>query len=447
MADNETLTLVEGENTISIATTAPEVPDVETIKLALTDSDASISSEAFETYLNDAIAGTVYDVATEAESISMLSANTSAAGMAHFSNIPLNYTFYKTFSFTKDQDVFISATSPTEHNLDVVFYGTPRNIAIHDSIIFNPHPIITPINSNLVKPGSVNPGIIGSINPKLLLLYNPATSEEMQGLNWTHLSEKSINSSTYMSTIRMKIPKSGMYLVRLRTSTNGVSSVADLNVNGSYFYENVPMTLAKVNCAIPADGNEYATMTCCDNFGTDDPFLLFMERGADRIVGFNDDAPSAKANQYNLSSWDSYISQKYFMPTSGISVSNYSSSKPTSKCSIIARVCENSSVNAAQMTAKMKRAKTTDVSPITSLDQIISIPSSVDLHSSLTINASTKIKTVSVYTISGTNLARIKVEDNFLSVLVSELNISQTGIYIINVETVEGITSQKTIVK
>lgn len=56
ITDNETLTLNEGRNTISIAAKAPEVPDVETIKLALTDSDASISSEAFETYLNDAIA-------------------------------------------------------------------------------------------------------------------------------------------------------------------------------------------------------------------------------------------------------------------------------------------------------------------------------------------------------------------------------------------------------
>ena len=92
-----------------------------------------------------------------------------------------------------------------------------------------------------------------------------------------------------------------MYLIKLRSAGNGVLSVADLNVNGNYFYENAPIYFSNCECEIPADGHEYATMTNCNTPGTDDPMLFIEGKAAGNVVGFNDDGPRSKLNQYNLS--------------------------------------------------------------------------------------------------------------------------------------------------
>ncbi len=444
---HETFDLTEGVDIITIVTLAPEFPEVETLKIALNDADATFSSEAYEKYLEDAAAGITYDIPEE-DCMTVYSSDVTGVP-AHFSNIPLNYTFYKTFSFTQGQEIFITTSSKDSHKIDVVYYGSEPKFIVNPGIVRPIDPIISPINPGIINPTSTNSAVVnpGVIQPylKLSLPYTRATSEEMQGLSWVFSSEKTLNSSMQVATAKLTIPKSGQYLVRVRHFKNGGSNLADVNVNGAYYYEDTPIALSYVDCTIPADGNYYATFTCCNNFGVDDPYLFIHGGNCDKIVGFNDDAPSAKREQYNLSAWDSYISQKYFIKTSGISVSNYSSSKPTSRCNIVAGISEGAAQSVAK--ARAKGANTAGVSEMSIRDESVQITVPANINGSFSINANEKIHKVSVYGLAGNCIGSIKGQESIATIPASSLNITQPGMYVISVETSNGITSKKVAIK
>lgn len=433
---HETLELTEGTNVISIATLAPEFPEVETLKVALNDADATFSSEEYENFLEDAAAGVTYDIPEDC-GMSVYGSDASSVGPEHFPNVPLNYTFYKTFSFTQGQDIFITTSSSDSHKIDVVYYGSAPKI------------VVAPVNPGIVRPSDSNAVIVNPTIPpytaKLRLPYTPATSEEMQGLSWVFPSEKTLNSSTQVATARLIIPKTGQYLVRVRHYANGGSALADVNVNGDYYYEDIPITLSYQKCSMPADGNYYATFTCCNNFGTDDPYLFIHGGGCDKIVGFNDDAPTAKKEQYNLSAWDSYISQKYFMETSGISVSNYSSSKPISRCNIVARISEGNAQSVAKSRAKV--ANTAGVSKLSITGGSVQIITPSNITGFFSINTSERIQKVSVYGLAGNCIGAVNCKESCANIPVSSLNITQPGIYVISVETANGVTSRKVVIR
>lgn len=447
--DNQTLELNKGTNYITVATAVPETPNVETLKIALTDSEAIISSEAYDEYMNKAYAGTKYYIPEEEMA---LVSPASTFTNKHFNNVPLNYTFYKTFSFIQGQEIFITSSSAAEHNLDVVYYGEAVIFEIQDPR--QPRDSIPPPPTGQTNSdeqirhsfGPTNP-IIFPWNPKIPYFYIPATSEEMQGLNWRSPSQRTINSTADVAVVRMTVPRTGMYLVRLRTVENGGSAIADLNVNGEYFYEEVPISLSRQDWVIPADGNKYETLTCCNTFGVDDPFLFVHGADADRIVGFNDDGPRYKQLQFDLSGLDSYLLQQYFIDTSAISVSNYSSLQPSSKCSIyIYRYDETETSSRNIVRAKMPVASHISAAALTK-DNDVNIPSNIERGADLTISATGLINNVSVYTLYGVVLSSVNVGDVVLSTSTSTLNISQPGVYIIRVETTKGETSRKVIVK
>lgn len=441
---HETFDLTEGTNVITIATQAPEFPEVESIKLALNDADASFSSEAYEEYLEDAAAGVTYDISVE-DVMNVYASDATSVGPAHFSNVPLNYTFYKTFSFTQGQEIFITSSSYDAHKIDVIYYSSQPRFVVNPGIVRPTNPIISPINPGIIKPTSSNPisGNIGIAQP--ILPYTRATSEEMQGLSWVFPSEKTLNSSMQVATAKLTIPKSGQYLVRVRHAVNGGSSLADVNVNGAYYYEDAPISFSYVACAIPADGNYYATFTCCNNFDTDDPFLFIHGGGCDKIVGFNDDAPSAKRQQYDISTWDSYISQKYFMNVSGISVSSYSSSKPTSRCSIFARISEAEAQSMAK--SRAKGPNTAGVSEASIANESVQIAAPTNMSGSFIINTTEKIQKVYIYGLAGNCIGSVNCKESYANIPVASLNITQPGIYIISVETANEVTSNKVVLK
>ncbi len=434
----ETLKLEKGTNVITIATLAPEFPEIETIKVALNNSEATFSSDAYNRFLEEASSSVSCNI-PEQENVPMYASNAAAAGLAHYSNVPLNYTFYKTFSFTQGQEIFITSSSSAQHKIDVVYYGS-------NPIIF--FPIVKPTSGTLIGTSSdsiiVCPGIIQP-DLKSRFTYTPATSEEMQGLSYVYPSEKTLNSSIQVATAKLTIPKTGLYLVRIRHAVNGASSVADVNVNGTYYYENTPITLSYVDCPIPADGNAYATMTCCNNFGTDDPYLFIHGANSDRVVGFNDDGPRAKTSYFNLSTRDSYISQKYFMKTSGISVSNYSSSNPISRCNIIACISEYATKSVAKVRAK--GSSVTGVPTLSILNKSVQITSPRNINGVITISANENIQRISLYGMEGNRIGSITGKGSTPTIPVSALNMSQPGIYIVCIETADGITSKKISVK
>lgn len=432
--ENETLNLAKGTNVITIATLAPEFPEVETIIVATNSTDATLSSEAYEEFLNNATAGITFEVPEE-DGIAMVADNSTGSGLAHFSNVPLNYTFYKNFSFTQGQDIFITSSSSDSHKIDVIYYGSDLEIVYKP--IFNNQPIS---NSAHAIPDTV------LTFGKYQYPYTPATSEEMQGLSWVFPSQKALNSPIQMATAKLTIPKTGKYLVRVRHAVSGCSAVADVNVNGAYYYENIPITLSYMDCQIPANGNVYATMTCCNNFGIDNPYLFIHGAKSDRIVGFNDDGPDEKIKQFNLSKQDSYISQKYFIKTSGISVSNYSSSNPISRCNIIARVLEDSAESVAKVRAETSN-NTTEIPTHSILDESILIIGPENINGNIIISAKEKIQRVSLYELDGNRIGSINVEGSTANIPASALNMTQSGIYVVIVETGNGTNYKKVAVK
>lgn len=223
--------------------------------------------------------------------------------------------------------------------------------------------------------------------------------------------------------------------------------MADLNVNGNYFYENTLIYFSNCECEIPADGHEYATMTNCNTPGTDDPMLFIEGYSAKNVVGFNDDCPYAKLNQYNLSNRDSYISQKYFVKTKGIHVANYSSYKPESKCNILARVRSEANVSAFLAPAQAKHDGTTDVSKIERDSQLSITPYPANIMSNITISSGRKISKVEVYDISGIKLSSVKVNALSATLSLSSLNIKNGGVYALSVTYENGMETKKIFVK
>lgn len=438
---NKTIALAKGANVIAVATKAPEFPAVETLKIALTDNDATFRSEGYDSYIDDALAGRVYGLPSDEDAIAMSSNALTTVGIQHFSNLPLLYTHYNIITFTQGEEIFITSSSLTDHKLDVVYYG--RELP---PFIFNPTSSANGLNDMQTSTHLDNSSVFEPLAPPYTIPppYIRATSEEMQGLNWVGPSQKALNSNKQVATVHIKIPKTGMYLIRLRAKANGATAIADLNVNGTYYYDDVPISFTYVDCKIPDDGNKYATMTCCNTFGEDDPYLFIHGANADRIVGFNDDGPRNKLEYYNLSSRDSYIAQTYLMKTSGISVSNYSSYEPVSKCNIIARFTEDAAPNTTQM--RTKSIETADIAnPIA--DNDIICPLTIELGSNISIKAADKIKKVSAYTLSGHCIGIAYGNDTSLSIPISNFNIFNSGIYVICVETENGITSKTISVK
>jgi hypothetical protein len=188
-------------------------------------------------------------------------------------------------------------------------------------------------------------------------------------------------------------------------------------------------------------------MTNCNTPGTDDPMLFIEGKAAGNVVGFNDDGPRSKLNQYNLSNRDSYISQKYFVKTKGIHVSNYSSFKPESKCNILARVRSDANVSAFLAPAQAKQNGTTDVSKIERDSQLSITPYPVNLMSDITISSGRKISKMEVYDMSGVKLSSVKVNALSATLSLSSLNIKNGGVYAFSVTYENGMETKKIFVK
>jgi hypothetical protein len=435
--------LNSGSNIISVAAMSPEIPNVETIKVSLNSSEATIQSEDYNNYLAKAKEGELDTVSSIIEESIIESNESSSASVAFFANVPLKYTFYNKFSLTKDQDIFITSSSDIAHDIDVIYYG--------ELILPPPLPDeedtsdISITDSDVTETQSKRPPVTKKV-PDLPMIY--ATSAEMQGLNWKNESEQVVNSTKQVATVRMTVPKTGYYLVRLRSHENGVLGTADLNFNGTYYYEDATIYHTSLSCVIPADGNEYTTLTNCYNPGTDDPMIFILGAASERIVGYNDDGASAIISEYNLDKRDAVITQKYNMPTSNITVSNYSSSAPESSCSILARI--SSAVDEDAISTIM-RSKTNQITSV--IDELkestsnVNILGTFNLGSMLYLNSDNIIQDVMAYDIMGAEIGHIKCEKKCLELSTSSLNINKIGIYIIRVLTDVGSITKKIVIK
>lgn len=437
--DSEALYFKEGKNVITVGTHIPELPAVEAVKVAEDESDASFSTNAYDDFLEKAVSGVSYDTSAGSKmQESGIYANSASDDVfASFQNVPLQYTFYSKFTFTKDQDIFITSSSADAHAIDVVYYG------IYLEPVIQPMLRLSSSDQGYGANVPVDTSFTLILPPAIVkdFAYRKATSEEMQGLNWKASSRQVQNSTDQVATVRMKVPKTGIYLVRLRNAVNGGMSVADLNVNGAYFYEDVPVTLSMVDCEIPADGDTYSTQTYSANPEEDDPVLFVHGAMADRVVGFNDDG-----NWNGFSYLDSYLKQRYFIKASGISACNYSSVQPESYCTVVVR-CLGSATSSNVKKDSREPNLMPAVAVVPKPDEFATVPLVANLNGVLSLTTSENIQRLSVYNLSGICIGTALGGDTQMSVSISSLNISQQGVYVIRIETASGTITKKMLIK
>lgn len=133
------------------------------------------------------------------------------------------------------------------------------------------------------------------------------------------------------------------------------------------------------------------------------------------------------------------------MKTSGISVSNYSSSKPTSRCNIIAGISNGAAQSVAK--SRAKGSNTAGVSEMSITDESVQIVVPANINGSFSINDAEKIQKVSVYGLAGICIGSVNCKDAYVNLPASSLNITQPGIYVISIETSNGVTSKKVAIK
>lgn len=332
MDGNKRMTLHQGSNLISVSAPSSEFPQVESVKISLEDTGELFSSEKYDSFLSEAKAGE--------KSVSTIETIQSAASLAEGSeiwvhdNVPLEYSFHSIVSLTQDEECIISSSSSSvEHDIDIMFIGTPAD----------PLPSLPQTTGD-----DVNGVPVVTPKRKISLIYDSATADEMQGLNWCARSETTLNGNMNLATLTFNVPKTGLYILRLRSKENGVKGVADINVNGKYFYNQMPISYAEISHIIPNDRGTYACMTKSSG-GDEDDAMIFIYSRYDKIVGFNDDATSADRSAYRLNKYDACLTQSYRLPTAAISVCSYSSNDPKSTCRLTIRA-KNASIKARRAT-------------------------------------------------------------------------------------------------
>lgn len=430
--DDIAIDLLAGDNFISIATTAPEIPEVECVRVADNREGAVISSEAYDSFLADAIAGNDIEVAEQEPAIT-LAANSRPDFLWDFE---LRYSFFKKIKFTKGENIFISSSSDKPHIMDVMYCGEYKEVDPFPSFPSDPIPV-----------GISPKGFEVGIEPHPTTKFFYATSEEMQGLNWKNESEKVTGSKSQVATLKItSIPKTGVYLIRIRTKDNSVQGVVDVHVDNDYFFEEIPISRSFRAASMPADGVEYASMTKSDNPTQDNAMIFIHGNGSDKVVGWNDDGPADKIKENDLDRHDAYISQVYKVPTSGISVSSTSSSKPVSKCHVITRMAVSDGQSSSQKKVP-EGINTASISRLNMESEGISIPGSVKFGDGLVISSESRIKELYVFDMAGNMLAKRAVDSDRISMPLSSLNIDSVGVYVVTVATDRSKVSGRILVR
>lgn len=403
------LSLNAGSNVITVCTAGPEFPDVETVRVAINREEAKIDCKPFESFKAEAKSGMIAEPEFEDNIAVQLYENPIIRGA-----VSLKYTFYKMIYLEEGTLFKMRTESETPHVVDIVIYANsdrPQNLnsssstypsSIRDSQIISPEDFIDKIWNNML-----------------------VSEEEMQQHNWVEYSEytEGDGEGTYIVT---DIPKSGYYLVRVRTLDNTQAGTAKIVFVGKETFKDEVITCSKVDCALKAD-TRYLSLTTCADPENDDP-MLFMHGENGNVVGVNDDAQSVWRDEYELSKRDAALVQTYAKPTTAITVCNFSSLQPKSTCTVISRI------PAYAITVQDS-------------DTHIEMPEAVNLGSNLEVSSSDNIRSVTVNGIYGNNIGTVKANDKEVNIPLSMVNVNNPGLYIVTVETDHGVKSSRLFVK
>lgn len=416
-----TLNLKKGENIISVSTKAPEIPEVEAVNFAFLAEDAEFSSGAYDSYIQKAKNPMLYSALEELGLENDVV--TTSGGPTIRRNIPLKYSFYKLFTFKSGEEVIISTTSDIAHRIDMFYFGE-----LYDTI-------------RAQSPGQ-------QIVDKPILAYRPASPLEIYRRTWSDSSKVFINNPSKQSAVlKAKITHDGAYMIKLRSKEDRALGVADINVNGEYYFEDVPVYYAFVEGFMDT-GTQYGSFTMCDNPDVDDP-LLFVTEKDNKILAYNDDAPADVVEQYDLGKWDSYIKQYYFSPVWGLHISSHRALVPESKCMVMSGVIDGSVVYGMSKLVRDSNGEGDFKDVSTVADNRIALLLEGDGSSASVRLSSSRCKIIKtdVFNMCGVKIASNVFNQSEVVSPLSVFNICNPGLYIFHIETEEGIEVKKIMVR
>ena len=360
--------LKKGDNVLTVTSSGCDIPEVGRVKVGNAYSDVQFDTDCYDAYLDKArrtatdtanAIGSDYIVANQAN-VNVYSTNDNNTLLVD-TELPLKYSFYKVYSFNEGQEVYISTASAMPHAVDMFYVGKEKTL--------------TPINgARTVEPYSSISGSSTINMDKFISFYEPASSDEMQGLSWKRISTDERNGKPY-TDFSVLIPKKGYYMIKLRSLYDETLGTADVSIYATKkasspnfsplpvpvelgTFKDVPIYYSRADIAIPSNIENLAVMTRTGNGG--DPMLFIEGNAGKRIVGYNDDADADNKNTYSLSSLDSYIEQVYKVGTSDVHIVNTSSLSPETTCHVV----YGFKSDLATLPQKQKTARQSDVCAI-----------------------------------------------------------------------------------
>lgn len=304
LENNHKIKLQHGTNTISIIGMAPDVPNVEHVRLTtMTDNNKSESLN-YKAYID----GIQQALASEKQKGNFMLTN-GADSLVNFNALdnsfdriryapatttenPLydfeyctgmtaHYTFYKTVYFTQGQQIFLATDGidDFQHVLEFFSVSNPENHS------------------------------------------------------WSSMS-----NSNSMASLNITIPQTGMYNVRVRSYLNARSGFCNLNINGENYYNSIPVYSIGVRCTQDTD-QVYNTFTVKSE---GDP-MIWIEEGTSipgKIMCYNDDYQGTGNFAWGL---NSRIKKNFIRPVHSVLISTYSSYNPTAKFDLYMK-CKDSNV-------------------------------------------------------------------------------------------------------
>lgn len=351
--DASVVYLKKGNNVVSIASEGCEIPEVETLYLARKYYDTTFDGSKYEEYVENAMDGyaSSYEVCPDNTTVTYdLTLNTYLLK----TTLPLRYSFFKMYNLKQGDHITVSATSLNKkHVIDVFYVGD----LLGDNETFD-------------KPG-----------------YIEATTDEMQGLAWRRDCDPQMtDGSHYVSTMSIDIPKSGLYMFKLRTSDNNAITTASFSATGSRShgflsellnlgkFQNVPISYGCADCVIPANAKDYYVYTQVHG-DQSDPMLFVEGNDGGRIVGFNNGVDDDLEKEYGIGSKDALIAQTYKVKTSGVHVANYSSLSPDISCGVFCKLANLILPAKMPLRQCMKSEKTDNVYGIDAILDVVGVNS------------------------------------------------------------------------
>ncbi|MFV0589871.1 MAG: hypothetical protein ACK5M7_00665 [Draconibacterium sp.] len=292
--EKKAVKLKAGLNQVAFSCDAPEIPDIEFIRLSKDKNRSEISESRYNTFISeirDEVTKRIKTpVAKKDSSVQELKSgvvlSNPEGNYYHHMGINFRYTTYKVFSFSAGQQVFFStnATDGYDHVLEV----------------------------------------FSTTNP--------------EAYTWVNMS-----NSVGLASLNISIPVTGTYYVRIRAYRQETQGLVNLNVNGQYFY---------TDCAVSGSGfaHSHDTPTTYNYFTcklTGDSHIWIEDNSSfpGKIRAFNDDYNTSEPHDFY---WGLASRVKKDLPgrVSAVLVSAYSSYNPTGICDLYV-MCRNSTIGSA----------------------------------------------------------------------------------------------------